>query len=170
MCFKGFIWPHNPETVTVSRVKKIGCYPMPHAGNALRELGAGSREVKGSGAFSGAGCPETYHELAAVFSERGAGQLILPDMDPFPAVFSSLTRKGDPRPNLIRYEFVFLEDGSPPETESVVGGPKIHVCKAGETLFSIAAALGDSVDDLLALNPGIQWPNAPGEETAVAVP
>ena len=170
MSYKDYIWPRNPETVTVSRAKNIGKYPIPHAGNVLQDLGAGSRTVRGSGAFSGAGCAEEFQKLAAVFAEEGPGQLLLPGMAPFSAVFSSLTRKGDPRPDRIGYEFEFWEDGSAPETESVVSDPKTYLCKQGDTLFSIAAFYGISVDTLQAYNPGIQWPNSPGEGTAVTIP
>lgn len=170
MSYKDYIWPRNPETVTVARAKNVGKYPIPRAGNVLQDLGMGSRTVRGSGAFSGPGCAEEFQKLAAVFAEEGAGQLLLPGMAPFSAVFSSLTRKGDPRPDRIGYEFEFWEDGSAPESESVVSDPRTYLCKAGDTLFSIAASCGISVDALQAYNPDIQWPNAPGEGTAVTVP
>jgi LysM repeat protein len=170
MSYKDYIWPCNPETVTVSRAKSIGKYPIPHAGNTLQDLGKGSRTVSGSGAFAGAGCAQKFQKLAAVFSEQGAGQLILPGMAPFSAIFFSLTQKGDPRPNRIAYEFEFWEDGSAPEKESLVSNPEIYCCKAGDTLFSIAASYGIGVDVLLAANPGIQWPNDPGDGTEVTVP
>ncbi len=170
MSYKNYIWPRNPETVTVSRTKNVGRYAIPHAGNVLQDLGTGSRTVRGSGTFSGNGCAAEFQKLAAVFAEEGAGQLLLPGMAPFSAVFSSLTAKGDPHPDRVGYEFEFLEDGSTPETESVVSDPKIYVCKAGDTLFSIAAAHGISVDDLRERNPDIQWPDDPGEGTEVTVP
>ncbi|OCN01754.1 hypothetical protein A7X67_01310 [Clostridium sp. W14A] len=170
MSYKDYIWQSNPETVTVSREKKVGSYPVPYIGNALQDLGGASRTVRGAGAFSGSGCAEEFGKLAAVFSEEGAGQLILPDMAPFSAVFSSLTRKGDPRPDYIGYEFEFLEDGSAPEDESVVSDPQVYVCKAGDTLFSVAAAYGVGVDVLRDANPHIQWPDDPGVGTEVTVP
>jgi hypothetical protein len=170
MSYKDYIWPRNPETLTVARAKNVGKYPVPHVGNVLQDLGAGSRTVRGNGIFSGAGCAEEFQRLAAVFAEEGAGQLILPGMAPFSAVFSLLTQKGDPHPDRIEYGFEFCEDGSAPERESVVSDTKIYLCKEGDTLFSIAASNGIGVDALLAANPEIQWPDAPGVGTAVTVP
>lgn len=169
MSYKDYVWPRNPETVTVSRLKNVGSFRVPGAGNALQDLGGGSRTVSGRGVFAGEGCREDFERLAAVFSEEGAGQLLLPGIAPFPAVFSSLTMKRDARPNCIGYEFAFLEDGTTPEHESVVSERKTRVCAAEDTLFGIAAEAGVSVDALLALNPGVQWPNAPGEGAEVVI-
>lgn len=169
MSFKNYIWPRNPETVTVSRTKNVGKYPIPHAGNVLQDFGAGSRTVRGSGAFSGEGCEEEFRKLAALFTQEGAGQLLLPGMAPFSAVFSSLTQKGDPRPNHIGYEFEFLEDGSAPKAESVVSDPATYFCKENDTMFSIAAMYGTDVDSLHDWNPDIQWPDFPGEGTKVTI-
>lgn len=169
MSFKDYVWPRNPETVTVSRLKNVGSFRIPGAGNALQDLGGGSRAVSGRGVFAGETCREDFEKLAAAFSEEGAGQLLLPGIAPFPALFSSLTMKGDARPDCIGYEFAFLEDGTAPEHESVVSERKTRVCSAEDTLFGIAAESGVSVDALLALNPEIQWPNAPGEGAEVVI-
>lgn len=170
MSFKDYIWPRNPETVTVSRLKNVGSFKIPGAENTLQDLGGGGRTVSGAGGFSGDTCEEEFGKLAAVFAETGAGELLLPGMDPFPALFSSLTRKGDARPSRVSYEFTFLEDGSVPPEESAVSERTVHICAEGDTLFGIAAERGVSVDALLALNLGIEWPNAPGTGTEVAVP
>lgn len=170
MSFKNYIWQRNPETVTVARAKNIGSYPLPRSENAVQDLGTGRLTVSGSGVFSGAGCAEEFQKLAAVFADEGAGILILPGMVPFRAVFCSLTGKGDPRPDTVGYEFEFLKDGSEPEKKSVVANPRTYVCKAGDTLFTVAAACAVDVDALLAANPGIEWPDDPGEGTAVTVP
>lgn len=170
MAFKDYVWPRNPETLTVTRQKNVGSYRIPRAGDALQDLGGGSRAVSGAGVFTGPGCAEEFQKLAGVFSAEGPGPLLLPGMEPFPAVFSSLTRKADARPDCAAYEFVFLEDGTAPEELSVVGERETWICGPEDTLFSIAAARGSDVDALLALNPGIQWPNDPGEGTEVILP
>ena len=170
MSFKDYVWPRNPETVTVSRSKNVGSYRIPYAGNTLQDLGGGSRSVKGSGVFTGSGCAGEFQRLAAVFSAEGPGQLLLPGMTPFPAVFSSLTRKGDARPDRIGYGFEFLEDGASPEDESVVTVRGRRMCGPEDTLFSIAAECGSDVDTLLTLNPEIEWPNDPGEGMEVLLP
>lgn len=170
MSFRDYVWPRNPETVTVARRKNVGAYRIPRAGDALQDLGGGSRAVKGSGAFTGPGCAEEFRRLAAVFAAEGPGQLLLPGMAPFPAVFSSLTQKGDARPDYVGYAFEFLEDGAPPEAESVVDVRRTRACGPGDTLFSLAAECGSDVDALRSLNPGIEWPNDPGEGTEVTLP
>ena len=170
MAFKEYVWPRNPETLTVARRKNVGSYRIPHAGDTLQDLGGGSRAVSGAGVFTGPGCAEEFRKLAAAFSAEGPGPLLLPGMEPLSAVFSSLTRKEGTRPDCVAYEFTFLEDGAAPDAVSVVSEHGTRVCGPQDTLFSLAAECGSDVDALSALNPTIEWPNDPGEGTEVVLP
>lgn len=159
MSYKDYVWPYNPETVKIERAKNIGNFKIPYSGSVLQNLGENGRAVSGSGRFTGSGCADEFKRLTSVFSLSGTGQLRLPGVSPFQAVFSSLTMKGEAKPDCIGYEFVFLEDSSSSAAEeSRVNDTESCVCAEGETLWDIADTYGVSVDTLLALNPGIEWP------------
>lgn len=170
MRFQGYVWSQNPETVTVSRKKALGSYRIPGAGEVVQDFGCAGRTVSGSGRFTGPDCAEEFEKLAEVFAEEGPGLLCLPGFRPFPAVFSSLSMKGEGGPNSLKYEFTFQEDNSEKAEESVVTIQRSVLCSGGETLWELAAATGSDVDSLLAANPGIEWPNNLSAGTEMAIP
>jgi hypothetical protein len=170
MRFGNYVWPQNPETVTVARKKALGSYWIPGAGDVVQDLGCAGRTVSGSGCFTGPDCLAEYGRLAAVFAEEGPALLCLPGFRPFPAVFSSLSMKGEGGPDCLKYEFAFSEDGSQQAEESEVAILRKIICSGGETLWEIAASIGSDVDSLLTANPGIEWPNNLPAGTEVAIP
>ena len=170
MRFRDYVWPQNPETVTVARKKELGSYRVPGAGNIVQDLGCAGRTVSGSGRFTGQDCAGEFEKLAAAFAEEGPGLLCLPGFQPFPAVFASLSMKGEGGPDSLNYEFAFEEDSSEKAEESVVAFQRSVLCSGGETLWELAALYGSDVDSLLAANPGIEWPNNLPAGTEVAIP
>lgn len=158
MSYKDYVWPYNPETIKVERAKNIGTFKVPYSGNILQNLGEKGRTVSGSGHFAGSGCADEFKKLATVFSLSGSGQLSLPGISPFTAVFSSLTVKGVAKPNYIGYEFTFLEDFSSSGESGSVTNNKSYTCKGGESLWDIAATYNTTADKLVELNQGIEWP------------
>lgn len=158
MSYRNYVWPYNPETIKIEHAKNIGTFKIPYSGNVLQNLGEKGRTVTGSGHFTGSGSTDEFKKLAAVFSVSGSGQLSLPGVSPFTAVFSSLTMKDAVKPNCIGYEFTFLEDlSSADKTESSTDSAS-YICKGGESLWDIAAKYETSVDKLVELNQGIEWP------------
>lgn len=169
MSYRDYVWPHNPESIRVSRAKSIRSYSVPDGGDVLQSMGNGGRTVTGSGAFTGENCMEEFACLTETFSESGVGTLRVPGFEPFEAVFSSFSMKGAAQPNCVQYEFEFLEDGSPAEEQANVSGPQSYVCKGGETLWSIANQFGTDTEALRVLNPSIEWPNSLAAGTEVRV-
>ena len=158
MSYKDYVWPYNPETIKIEHAKNIGAFKVPYSGNILQNFGEKGRTVSGSGHFTGSGCADEFKKLAAVFSLSGSGQLSLPGISPFTAVFSSLTVKGVAKPNYIGYEFTFLEDLSSSDESEAVTNNESYTCKGGESLWDIAAKYGTTAEKLTELNPGIEWP------------
>lgn len=164
MSYGGYVWPYNPETVKVARARNVKEFALPRSGFAVQDSGFAARSVTGSGRFFGEDGAQEFEKLAASFSESGVRMLCLPGMAAFPAVFVSLTMKGQAGPDCTAYEFAFLEstaDSEPAEAETVL-------CTGGETLWDIAYQYGTDADTLLALNPDIEWPNSLEAGTAVA--
>lgn len=166
MSYRGYVWPGNPETVKVERGRSTVELKIPGSVSAVQDNGTAPRRVSGSGRFTGTGCGEEFSQLCAAFDEGGSGMLRLPGMEPFPAVFASLAMKGEPGPDGVGYEFVFLEDAS----AAVSSAPQTYVCTGGETLWDVANRYGTDADSLLAANPDIEWPNALEAGREVTVP
>ena len=166
MSYGGYVWPRNPETVKVEREKITAVLEIPGSVSAVQPNGSAPRRVSGSGRFTGAGCTGEFSQLCAAFDAGGSAVLRLPGMEAFPAVFTSLLRKGGPKPDSVGYEFVFLEDAS----AAVLSEPRTYTCMGGETLWDVANRYGTDVDTLLAANPEIEWPNALEAGRVVTVP
>lgn len=166
MSYGGYVWPRNPETVKVERAKITAELKIPGSVSAVQPNGSAPRRVSGSGSFPGAGCAGGFSQLCAAFDAGGSAMLRLPGMEAFPAVFTSLSMKGGPKPDSVGYEFVFLEDPS----AAAPSEPQTYTCAGGETLWDVANRFGTDVDALLAANPEIEWPNALEEGRTVTVP
>lgn len=166
MSYGGYVWPKNPDTVKVERAKITAELKIPGSVSAVQPNGSAPRRVSGSGRFTGSGCGGGFAQLCAAFDAGGSAVLRLPGMEPFPAVFASLSMKGGPKPDSAGYEFVFLEDAS----AAAPSEPQVYTCAGGETLWNVAAWYGTDVDTLLAANPEIEWPNALEAGRVVTVP
>lgn len=164
--YGGFVWPNNPETVRIERTKVTAELKIPGDVSAVQENGTAPRRVSGSGRFTGAESADSFSRLCAAFGAGGSAMLRLPGMEPFAAVFASLAMKGEPKPDSVGYEFLFLEDAGAGSASE----PQTYVCAGGETLWDVANKYGTDADTLLAANPDIEWPNALEAGRAVTVP
>ncbi len=163
MSYGGFVWPNNPQSVKVERVRIAAELKIPGSVSAVQENGTGPRRVSGSGRFSGA---DDFARLCAAFDAGGSAMLRLPGMETFPAVFISLAMKGEPGPDGVGYGFVFLEDAAADDASEA----RVYTCSGGETLWDVANRYGTHADTLLAANPEIEWPNALEAGRTVTVP
>ena len=187
MRFKGFTWPHNPETYAVEHRRRMAVHPVPFGGCVMQELGGSYRVLKGEGVFAGGDAYARFRELAEVFREGGPGLLIHPVWQAERAYFVSLEAAEEPRPDFVRYRFEFWEDWDGydgglkavaeeggGEDAAPPGGPgqgaRTHTVRRGDTLWGIARQYGVELAALIRANPQIKNPNLiyPGE--AVRVP
>ena len=169
MKYKGFSWPHNPETLTISRQREIKELKLPFSGGMTLDYGAEKRVIEGEGEFYGADCMEQFQKLSAVLEEEGSGILTLPNLPPFPARFVSLRMVGGAQPDLIRYRFVFREDGKS-AAQGAAARYRSYQSAQGENLWAVAALFSTTVEELLALNPFLKWPNCLREGELVMLP
>lgn len=182
MRFKGFTWPHNPETYAVEHRRRMAVHPVPFGGCVMQELGGSYRVLKGEGVFAGGDAYARFRELAEVFREGGPGLLIHPVWQAERAYFVSLEAAEEPRPDFVRYRFEFWEDWggydaglreipvqkeTVPETES--GRDAVCVVRKGDTLWGIAKRYGVELAELVRANPQIKNPNLiyPGNEVRI---
>lgn len=188
MRFKNYTWPHNPETFVMEYQRQVALHKVPMGGSVLQDLGMTCRIFRGEGVFAGEKAYENFRELAAVFQEAGPGMLAHPVWQTERAYFVSLSVTEEPRPDYVRYSFVFWEedggyDGGLTESDDggaltaagaadtavaagASGAVETYTVRRGDTLWGIARQQGVTLSALIAANPQIKNPNLiyPGEE------
>lgn len=183
MQYKGFVWPHNPRTYTITYDRQVAVHKVPFGRYAMQDLGMGHRVMRGEGEFVGPEAYDTFRALASVFYEGGPGTLLHPVWQSAQVYFVALALTQEPRKDYVRYTFTFWEtysryrdtlapagasdEGSAPQTEggTTAPGGRTHTVVQGETLWGIAQAWGVTLGELLAKNPQLKNPNViqPGQ-------
>ena len=183
MQYKGFVWPHNPRTYTITYDRQVAVHKVPFGRYAMQDLGMGHRVMRGEGEFVGPEAYDTFRALASVFYEGGPGTLLHPVWQSAQVYFVALALTQEPRKDYVRYTFTFWEtysryrdtlapagasdEGSAPQTEGGTPAPggRTHTVAQGETLWGIAQAWGVTLGELLAKNPQLKNPNViqPGQ-------
>lgn len=180
MRFKGFVWPHNPRTYTITFERKMAVNKVPFGRCHLQSLGMTRRVMKGEGEFVGRGAYQKFRELATVFYDETPGTLIHPLWDAAPAWFVALELEQEPREDYVKYRFEFWEEyrgydagveklPAAETAESITGsagsgaassaGGSWHTVVKGETMWGISRKYGLTLNALIALNPQIKNPN-----------
>lgn len=183
MQYKGFVWPHNPRTYTITYDRQVAVHKVPFGRYAMQDLGMTHRVMRGEGEFVGPEAYDTFRALASVFYEGGPGTLLHPVWQSAQVYFVALALTQEPRKDYVRYTFTFWEtysryrdtlapagasdEGSTPQTEGGTTSPggRTHIVAQGETLWGIAQAWGVTLGELLAKNPQLKNPNViqPGQ-------
>ena len=183
MQYKGFVWPHNPRTYTITYDRQVAVHKVPFGRYAMQDLGMTHRVMRGEGEFVGPEAYDTFRALASVFYEGGPGTLLHPVWQSAQVYFVALALTQEPRKDYVRYTFTFREtysryrDTLAPAGASEEGsgsqsgggttspGGRTHTVAQGETLWGIAQAWGVTLGELLAKNPQLKNPNViqPGQ-------
>lgn len=176
MRYKNYIWPHNPRVYSIDYEKKLVAHKIPFGLYRLQNLGRTNRIMAGEGEFVGEDAYSQFGMLANVFYENTPGLLVHPLWQVSSAYFVSLRLEQEPRPDYVRYSFVFWEDHSTEGdlvlrvtgsggTEGSTSGstpssaPQYHRVVKGDTLWALAQTYGLTLSELIALNPQIKNPN-----------
>lgn len=177
MRYKNYIWPHNPRVYSIDYEKSLVVHKIPFELYRLQNLGRTNRIMAGEGEFVGENAYSQFGMLANVFYENTPGLLVHPLWQVSSAYFVSLRLEQEPRPDYVRYSFVFWEDhstegdlvlrvtGSAGGTEggaqsaAASSAPQYHRVVKGDTLWALARTYGLTLSELVALNPQIKNPN-----------
>lgn len=171
MRYKDYVWPHNPETYTITFRRAVAAAKVPFGRYGMQDLGLSYRVMEGEGVFAGEGAYDEFKRLATVFYEGGAGLLIHPVWQASRAYFVKLELAQQPLEDYVRYRFAFWET-SPLDTalirvtgsdggtaaQHAAGGGSCTV-QRGDTLWGIARENGVTLAALLKANPQIRNPN-----------
>lgn len=168
MRYKDYVWPHNPETYTISFKRQVAVAKVPFGRYGMQDLGMSYRVMEGEGVFAGKGAYDEFKKLASVFCQGGPGLLIHPVWQASQAYFVLLELAQQPLENYVRYRFAFWET-SPLDTSLIrVSGESgsagtgtktassYYTVKRGDTLWGIANTYGVTLTALLNVNPQIK--------------
>ena len=177
MRYKNYIWPHNPRVYSIDYEKNLVVHKIPFELYRLQNLGRTNRIMAGEGEFVGENAYSQFGMLANVFYENTPGLLVHPLWQVSSAYFVSLRLEQEPRPDYVRYSFVFWEDHSPSgdlvlrvtgsaggteggtQSTAASSAPQYHRVVKGDTLWALAQTYGLTRSELVALNPQIKNPN-----------
>lgn len=81
--------------------------------------------------------------------------LSVPNLPSIYAVFEKLEIKGEPKPNVLEYSFVFREVMEKKQKTVIT----YFDCENGQTLWDIAYKTGVKIDELVRLNPDVKFPD-----------
>ena len=109
MQYKGFVWPHNPRTYTITYDRQVAVHKVPFGRYAMQDLGMTHRVMRGEGEFVGPEAYDTFRALASVFYEGGPGTLLHPVWQSAQVYFVALALTQEPRKDYVRYTFTFWE-------------------------------------------------------------
>ena len=174
MSFDGYTWEFNSKYLTFSHNTNTNISYYPYGGSTLQNFVKQNCVITGSGCFVGENCTDMYNKLKDKFNSGKIGVLTLPGFPPINAFFSRLVLKGEPKPDVLDYEFEFIEvqdeylEIASLDESGKSGGKNIRkVIPNGETLWDLSYKYGINVDKLVSLNPQIRRPDIPIEEGQV---
>ena len=175
MRYKNYIWPHNPRVYSIDYEKQLAVHKIPFELYRIQNLGRSNRIMAGEGEFVGEDAYSQFGMLANVFYENAPGLLVHPLWQVSNAYFVSLRLEQEPRPDYVRYSFVFWEDHSQytdlvvradaaggdgaEESAAPAAAARYHRVVKGDTLWALAQTYGVTLAELIALNPQIKNPN-----------
>lgn len=156
MRFKGVEWHHNPAEISFECDKQVNELKSPNGGSYIQNMERRNMLVRGKGQLFGEDCLEQFDRLFRLFRQGSSGVLAIDRLEPIFAVFESLKISGEPKPDVLEYEFVFREIMEKKQKNT----PSVYAVKEGESLWDVSYATGIDIDALVLLNPEIKRTNA----------
>lgn len=155
MRFGGAEWHHNPAEISFECDKQVNELKSPNGRAYIQNMERRNIVVRGKGQLFGDDCLEQFDSLFRLFRRVGSGILAIDKMEPIFAVFESLKIAGNPKPDVLDYEFVFREIMEKKRENK----QSIYVVKEGENLWDVSYITGMDIDTLVRLNPEIKRPD-----------
>lgn len=163
MRFKGVQWHHNPKELVFECDKTVKELNSPNGTTYIQNMGRKNMVISGTGELYGTDCLEQLDRLLSLFREGGQGVLAIPKITPVYAVFESLKIKGEPKPDVLEYSFVFREVMEKKKQDKI----DVYTVENGECLWDVSYKFGVAIDTLVKLNPSVKRPDIPLDGKAV---
>lgn len=112
MQFRDYLFPHNPQSITVTQGAGAVVLFCPGKGEIVQNLGGKARVVRCAGSFFGESFGEAAAQLEAFRrgAERDApGTLFLPGVEPFQAHLRELVFETSGDGRILPYTMLFVE-------------------------------------------------------------
>lgn len=155
MRFKGVQWHHNPKEIVFECDKSVKELNSPNGTSYVQNMGRKNMIISGTGELYGTDCLEQFDRLLSLFRQGGQGVLAIPKIIPVYAVFESLKIKGEPKPDVLEYSFVFREVMEKKQKDKT----EVYTAEEGECLWDISYKFEVPIDTLVRLNPSIKRPD-----------
>lgn len=155
MRFKGVQWHHNPKEIVFECDKSVKELNSPNGTSYIQNMGRKNMIISGTGELYGTDCLEQFDRLLSLFRQGGQGVLAIPKINPVYAVFESLKIKGEPKPDVLEYSFVFREVMEKKQKDKT----EVYTAEEGECLWDISYKFEVPIDTLVRLNPSIKRPD-----------
>ena len=156
MTYGTYTWPHNPHTLNIRLSRRIAVHEGAFSGNVLQDMGEGVRICSGSGDFYGETAHADFYRLKTIFEQGGTALLSLPGHTPFAARFKSLEYTEKSGPQIISYDFSFVEDVQNTEMKQVK--LQTYTAQQGDNLWTVSLKFNIEMNALLELNKNLSGP------------
>lgn len=114
MQFRGFVFPQNPEKITITSANKIDTHHLPGYGEVSCFNGKQIRKITCNGSFFGnsSSTPSSnMQELLSMADNESAGMLYLPGLKPTFAFLKEASFFCIEDGRILPYTLVFYEEG-----------------------------------------------------------
>ncbi len=142
---------YNPHTLTVETDKKLTVTTLVDHRRIYQKQGYQPMVVTGEGRLVGEDLMAQFVALQKLLLQSDSQLLSLPGLSPFYCYFTRLKIIGRAGPQFLTYQFAFLEDTE--RAKSAISSDRHLVVGQGQTLATVAALYGVSVETLITLNP-----------------
>lgn len=153
MQYDGFTFAYNPHKLTLQKDKRITTYSLANARTVVQEMGYYPMVITGEGTLTGDDVMAQMVTLQNLLTGEGSRMLSLPDLTPMYCYFTELTIIGVAGPTMLTYQFRFVEDTE--KSTTLTSTDSYLIATAGDTVATVAAKCGVTVEELVAQNPAL---------------
>lgn len=147
--YKDFTFPSNPESIKIKYQNNVSAAALFGSDSSVQNVSRNACAVSASGAFFGGECTAFLAQLEALYKDKSAGFLFLPNGACITAFFSALSYEISADKSAVQYSLEFKEDCR--HTEAVYDFGYTYA-ESGENAFHIAARTGVAVEKIIELN------------------